>query len=120
MTKQQIQLQLERVEQIQAELRCSILEDTLPGMEQLIDEMGTRLKMLLNGREPFDLLVPYRERLEKIVRANERLEALMQIQLKLVANRLEKTHITRQVFDIYAGETHRFKQLTQHAFDRDG
>jgi hypothetical protein len=120
MTIQQITLQLDRIEEIQSELRRCVMDDSLPGLEPLIDEMGTRLRLLLNGREPLELLLPHRTRLELVVRNNERLEELMQVQLKLVANRLQKTHATKQVFELYAGETYRLKQLTRHALDLDG
>lgn len=119
MTANQIELQLTRIEEIQDELRRCIMDDTLPGLEPLIDEMGTRLKLLLNGREQMESLQPFRERLAVLVRSNERLEELMQVQLKLVANRLQKTHATKQVFELYAGETHRLKQIARHALDVD-
>ncbi len=119
MTVDQIELQLNRIEEIQAELKRCIMDDTLPGLEPLIDEMGTRLKLLLSGRELMHSLQPFRTRLELLVRNNERLEELMQVQLKLVATRLEKTHATKQVFELYAGETYRLKQITRHALDVD-
>ena len=115
-----IELQLVRLEEIQHELRQSIMDDTLPGLEALIDEMGTRLKLLLDGGIPLELLSTFRSRLEHLVSNNERLEELMHVQLKLVANRLQKTHDTKQVFELYAGGTHKLKQLTKHSLDLDG
>jgi hypothetical protein len=119
MNATQIELQLQRIEQIQLELRKTIMDDTLPGLESLLAEMGTRLKLLLGGGVDIDTLTRYKSRLELLVRNNDRLEELMQVQLKLVANRLQKTHDTKQIFELYAGETHKLKQTTIHSLDVD-
>jgi hypothetical protein len=117
---ERIELQLRRIEQIQEELHRSIMDDRLPGLDSLIEEMGSRLQTLLSGGIPAEDLPQYQERLAQVVGQNEKLESMMQAQLKLVSNRLQKTHDTKQVFELYAGETYKLKQLTKHRLDVDG
>jgi hypothetical protein len=121
MEPSRIEQQIERIEEVQAKLRKVIMEDTLPGLEELIAELGSRLKTLLpEGDELPAEIMPYRERFTRIVERNAQLEGLMQTQLKLISNRLRKTKDSQKLLTMYSGQSSKLRQFAKRSLDVDG
>ena len=98
----EVELQLERIEQIQQRLRQVIMDETLDHFEELLSELGSRLITVFGeAGERLPQLRPYRERIERINTAQQELSKLAESALAMLAKRLSATRDTRQVNDKY-------------------
>ena len=98
-----VDLQLTRIEEIQAELRRVILDGSLAGLEALSTECQMRLQTLLTPQPtPALAAETAQQRLEAILATHSQLEQLVTRLLPVIATELRKAHDSRQIAQKYA------------------
>ena len=106
MTEEQTSLQIGRIEHIQAQLRQMILEESLDGLNPLLEEMRSRLWTLLPADGMPGVLHQWQgqavQRLMDVLATDRELKGLIQDKLKVVGNRLRKARQSRHAVTRYA------------------
>lgn len=100
-----IELQLERIEQIQQRLHQVIRDETLDQFEELLAELNSRLGTVFSaGGGRSAQLKLHRERLERIGISQRELASLSESVLAILAQRLSASHAARQLNNKYKVE----------------
>lgn len=116
-----LELQLARIEAIQARLRQVLMDETLDDVEALVAELGSRFKTVLG--DPAEVnphAVAQLERIRGIGQAQRELAALAQGCLRTLGGRLAGARDRRRMSDGYTVRAAKAESAVRHRTDLTG
>lgn len=101
----QLELQLVRIAELQAELKCVLQDDTLERLEARTEELGSRIGTLIRACEnTVPQPQPYVAQLEHILLVQNALVALVQHKVQVTGTQVAKAKASRAAALRYAVE----------------
>jgi hypothetical protein len=116
-----LELQLARIEAIQARLRQVLMDETLDDVEALVAELGSRFNTVLGDSDEVDpRAVAQLDRIRGIGQAQRELAALAQGCLRALGGRLAGARDQRRMSDGYTVRAAKAESAVHHRTDLTG